>query len=189
MTNQTPIEEADGYLEARRGHYAMLRQEDTHPIDTIWGKPLTARTVHCLLEQIRLNEQRLTEVRRQLDAADAQPAVEVWLMDNERTRIHDTELGAKAAAVSSWVDDNPDPGYAAAFAWTTDPDWDNCLELVAEGRRTGIYVTRMPVETSDPEPNPLEAAVTEALADIAVDQADPGPAPADPPWLIPAGDD
>jgi len=70
MTDQTPVEEAAGYLEARRGHYAMLRQEDTHPIDTIWGKPLTARTVQCLLEQIRLDEQRLTELRRQLDAAE-----------------------------------------------------------------------------------------------------------------------
>lgn len=73
MTNQTPIEEATGYLEARRYHNAILRQEDCAPIDTIHGKPLTARTVNALLEQIKLDEQRLTELRRQLDAAEAQP--------------------------------------------------------------------------------------------------------------------
>lgn len=185
------------WLIAHPGRAAAAR----FPIDELWTllderAEITAEIVkaHAAVDLLAKRAREVADERdqleRQLDAAEAAPR-EVWLMDNERTRIHDTELGARAAAISSWVDANPDPGYAAPFSFIAiAPDGDtdvDCVELIAMGHTTGIYVTRMPVETSEAEPGPLESAVTEARADIA---ADPDETPAPPaPWLLPEGDD
>jgi hypothetical protein len=119
MTNQTPIEEATGYLEARRIRNAMLRQEDTNPIDTIQGKPLTARTVQCLLEQSKLDADRLDQLRRQLEAAEAAPCKHSdTITAADLLRYLPCQDGAGRLAL--WCTDcAPDPTRDAPF-WTED---------------------------------------------------------------------
>jgi len=168
MTNQTPIEEATGYLEARRIRNAMLRQEDTNPIDTIQGKPLTAHTVQLLLEQIQLDGQRLTELRRQLDAAEAQPAGLEQLL---------TLIADLASADECELDRNG--GCQVHNYLSLEPG-----ELCPHAEAKAVLAAR-----KQPEPNPLESAVAEARADIAATPADPEPAPIRHAWLIEAGDD
>jgi len=193
MADQTPIEEAAGYLEARRGHYAMLRQEDTHPIDTIWGKPLTARTVQLLLEQVQLDGQRLTELRRQLDAADAAaPAdLDADATQSTWTAPDGTPYDLKAVLTDRFEQTWSCEGWLRRIG-SGDlfplmiSDFGDHMEFMSIRDAIACYG---PLTVAAEKPNPLESAVAEARADIAATPAEPEPAPIRHAWLIEAGDD
>jgi hypothetical protein len=130
------------------------------------------------------------QLRRRLDAAEAQSTAEVWLCEKDGTEPHPwaTLEAAQADALTSWED------APYTMRWRMEGADGNYWRLYADDTWTHSAVWREPILgiPGHDEPNPLDAAVTEALADIANDDhadPDPEPAPADPPWLIPAGDD
>jgi len=158
MTEKTPIEEATDYLEARRSHYAILRQEDTGPIDTIWGKSLTARTVQLLLEQIKYDAERIANA-----AAPTAWWFDTGEFDYDAPKLYATEQLARDAAITHWRHFNPFP-HDVEFAWLQEPDDDpdepdpnRGFELVAQGRKTGHTVRSLTVQGA-PQPNPIAAA-------------------------------
>lgn len=120
------------------------------------------------------------QLRRQLDAAEAQPA-EVWLCEkdgNEPEPWASLET-AQADALASWQD------APYTMRWREEGDtW----RLYADDTWTHSVIWRRPIRTGA-EPGPLESVVTEAAADLATTPADPEPAPIQSPWLLPEGDD
>lgn len=148
MTNQTPIEEATGYLEARRYHNAILRQEDCAPIDTIHGKPLTTRTLAALLEQIKLDAERIAKV---CAAGPTAWWFDTGEFDYDPPKLHATEGRARAAAVEHWKHFNYP--REVEFTWASEPNDDpdepdpgRGFELIAGGHKTGHFVRPVPIQ-------------------------------------------
>lgn len=130
------------------------------------------------------------QLARQLEAAEAQPCdaepatelteemfnriVSLYLGDSLEIRFEDgTRL---TAPCTHHAIRNPKPGVPASY------------DLV--DFTLAVRVPQSYHETpAEPEPNPLESAVTEARADLATTPAEPEPAPPAPPWLVEAGDD
>lgn len=153
MADQTPLETAAGYLEARHIRHQTLRQQDPGAIDTIYGKTLTVRAVDCLVEQAKLDAGRLAELRRQL--GDATTPVAWWFdtgeFDYDPPKLHATEQLARAAAIEHYRHFNFPKDVE--FTWLQEPDDDpdhpdpnRGHELVAAGRKTGHFVRPVTVQ-------------------------------------------